>query len=61
MDRLEKLKELEADLRALMSESDYRSYAPLAKQYRDTLREIDALENGEDDHDEIASIILRHR
>ena len=45
----------------LMERANSRSYAALAKQYRDTLREIDALENGEDDHDEIASIILRHR
>lgn len=61
MDRLEKLRELEEDLRGLMARANSRSYAALAKQYRDTLREIDALENGEDDHDEIASIILRHR
>lgn len=59
-DRLEKLKALEKDLYELMQKANSRSIPPLAKQYRDTLREIDLLEGGNDD-DEIASIILRHR
>lgn len=60
MSRLEKLKELEADLHELMGKANSRAYPALARQYRETLREIDEIEGGEDD-DEIAAIILRHR
>lgn len=60
LSRLEKLKELEADLHELMSKANSRAYPALARQYRETLREIDEIEGGEDD-DEIAAIILRHR
>lgn len=60
MSRLEKLHELEEQLYDLMQTANSRSYALLAKQYRDTLREIDEIEGGENDEDEVA-IILRKR
>lgn len=61
-DRLEQLKQLAKILAQSidMCES-MRDMAALSRSYRETLREIDALENGEDANDEIASIILRHR
>lgn len=60
MTRLEKLKELESDLYELMKTANSRSMAVLAKQYRDTLREIEEIEGGDNDEDEIA-IVLRRR
>ena len=56
MERLEKLKLLEQDLRAMMDEADAKTIAPLAKQYRETLREIEEIEGVEND-DEIARIL----
>lgn len=61
-DRLEQLKQLSKILaNAIDTCESMRDMAALSRQYRETLREIDALENGEDANDEIASIILRHR
>lgn len=60
MSRLEKLKELEKQLKELMASANSRSFALLARQYRDTLREIDEIEGGENDEDEIA-VIIRNR
>ena len=57
MGRLEKLRELEADLRDLMAKANSRSYPALARQYRETLREIDELEKDDGDIDEIARIL----
>ena len=59
--RLEKLKEHELEVLEMMSKANSRAYAALAREYRATLAEIDQLEGGENDGDEIASIILRHR
>lgn len=61
MSRLDKLRELEAQLRELMDYANTRSYALLAKQYRDTLREIDEIESGDDGDDEIALIIRKRQ
>ena len=61
MSRLEKLKELEQQLYSMMQTANSRSMAVLARQYRDTLREIDEIEGGESEDDEIAAIVLRHR
>lgn len=61
MGRLEKLRELEGQLYSMMQTANSRSMAVLARQYRDTLREIDEIEGGEDADDEIAAIILRRR
>lgn len=55
--RLEKLKNLEEDLSLLMSKANSRTYASLAKQYRETIREIAELEGEEDGEDEIAEIL----
>lgn len=59
--RLEKLKDLEANLYELMQTANTRNLAILAKQYRETLREIDEIEGGEEVDDTIAEIVLRHR
>ena len=55
--RLEKLKELESDLKDLMSKANSRSYAALCKQYRETIREIEEIEGTEDGEDEISKLI----
>jgi hypothetical protein len=59
MNRLEKLKELEKDLKHLMSKANSRSYASLAKQYRDTIREIDEIEGADGNNDEIAELLSK--
>lgn len=61
MGRIEKLKALEIELRAAMDEADPKSLAQLARQYRETLREIDELEKDEDDIDEIARILANRK
>ena len=55
--RLEKLKSLEKDLENLMSKANSRTYASLAKQYRETIKEIEDIEGGVNSEDEIAKII----
>ena len=57
MNRLEKLKELEAELREMLGKASSRSMASLARQYREVLREIDELEADVDESDAIAGII----
>lgn len=57
MNRLEKLKKLEADLELLMSKANSRSYAALAKQYRETIKEIDEIEGSEPQDDEIEKLL----
>lgn len=61
MTRLEKLKALEERLYELIYETDddARSMAPLAKQYRDTIREIDDIENAVTSDDEIEEIMQK--
>ena len=61
MSRLEKLKALESDLLNLMSKANSRSYPQLAKQYRETLKEIEELEGDDSDIDEIAQIIEKRK
>ena len=56
MNRLEKLKELEAELKDLMNKANSRSFATLAKQYRETLKEIEEIE-GVNTNDEIGDIL----
>ena len=56
-DRLKKLKELEIMLSAAMEEADMKSLAPLAKQYRETIREIEEIEGVTDGQDEIGTIL----
>lgn len=56
MTRLEKLKDLELRLAAAMTEADARSLAGIARQYRETIREIEEIE-GVEDEDEIGDVI----
>ena len=58
MTRLEKLKKLENDLENLMAKANSRTFASLAKQYRETIREIEEIE-GTDGGDEISEILGR--
>lgn len=56
--RLGKLKELENELRDLMSKANSRTFATLAKQYRETIREIEEIEgNKNGSEDEISQIL----
>lgn len=58
MSRLDKLKELERDIHELMQKANCRNYASLARQYRETLKEIEEIEgmtNGEDELDRLIS------
>ena len=57
MTRLEKLKELEQDLKKMMEKANSRVYASLAKQYRETLYEIEMIEGRNDNDDELGEII----
>ncbi len=57
MTRLEKLQRLEQDLLGLMAKANSRTYASLAKQYRETIKEIEELEGATDSSDEIAKIL----
>lgn len=60
MTRLEKLKNLENDLLALMSKANSRTYASLAKQYRETIKEIDEIEGASANaEDEIAQVLCQ--
>lgn len=58
MTRLEKLEWLEAELKGLMEKANSRSYASLARQYRETIREIEEIQGGVND-DEIGEILSR--
>ena len=57
MTRLEKLKELEEELHKQMKRANSRSIAAIARQYRETIREIDELEGGNAEEDEISKIL----
>ena len=57
MARLDKLKELEAHLYEAMAEADNRTLAALARQYRETIREIEEIEGAANADDEIAEIL----
>ena len=41
--------------------TDQKLMAGLARQYRETMTQIDTIEGGADDDDQIATIILRNR
>ena len=55
--RLTKLKALEAGLLMRMETCESREYAALARQYRETLKEIEDIEGAETTDDDIAAII----
>lgn len=60
-DRLQKLKELEATLYEAMAGADVRSLAAIARQYRETIREIEEIEGGTGDDDELGAILAERR
>lgn len=60
-DRLQKLKELEATLYEAMAGADVRSLAAIARQYRETIREIEEIEGGTADDDELGAILAERR
>ena len=55
--RLKKLKDLERLLKQALDDSNPNSMPSLARQYRETIREIEELE-GTDEKDEISSILF---
>ena len=57
MTRLTKLKALECTLEEQMQKANSRSIAAIARQYRETLREIAEIEGTDDNEDEIAEIL----
>jgi len=57
MDRLEKLKKLESFLAGLLQDADMKSVASIAKQYRETLAEIEVLEGNVKQDDEIGELL----
>ena len=57
MDRLEKLRVLEAQLAAALDQAETKEVAALARQYRETLREIDLLEGEHEQEDDIAQLL----
>lgn len=57
MSRLEKLKDLEIKLALSMEECENKELAAIARQYRETLKEIEEIEGAEANDDDIAAII----
>lgn len=53
---MDKLRKLEKDLEDLMAKANSRTFASLARQYRETIREIEEIE-GNDGADEISEIL----
>ena len=61
MDRLTKLKQLEAKLETALDECEGDKVAPIAKQYRETLREIEELEGQKGNNNDIADILRKRQ
>ena len=61
MDRAEKLKQLEGVLKSAIDECETDKLAALAKQYRETLREIDEIEHLKGKDDGIAELLQRRQ
>ena len=59
--RLDKLKELEGVLQNALMVVDCDKIAPIAKQYRETIREIEEIEGTKGNTDEISEILSRRR
>lgn len=57
MTRLEKLKELEERLALSMGECENKELAAIARQYRETLKEIEEIEGAQANDDDIAAIM----
>ena len=60
-DRLEKLKALELRLYLQMEDADDRSLPALARQYRETIREIEEIEGDANAGDEISEILAERQ
>lgn len=61
MTRLEKLKEVETELKNLMGKANSRTFAQLSKEYRATIREIEEIEGAEPILDEIEDILKNRK
>ena len=59
--RLEKLKDLEAVLERELFAADQKTVASIARQYRETLKEIEELEGADTDGDEIEGLLSDRR
>ena len=57
MTRVEKLRILETQLSNALEEAGPQTIAAIAKQYRETLKEIEEIEGADHNDDEIAAII----
>ena len=57
MARIDKLKELEVKLYDAMETADYKTLPGLAKQYRETIKEIEEIEGMSEADDEIGEIL----
>lgn len=57
MSRLEKLQELEVQLRDALNVADTKEMASLARQYRETLKEIEEIEGADQNDDDISEIL----
>lgn len=57
MSRLEKLRILEAQLSAALEVAETKEVASLARQYRETIREIEEIEGAEQNGDDISEIL----
>ena len=57
MGRLEKLRVLETQLAAALEEAEVKEVASLARQYRETIREIEEIEGAEQNDDAISEIL----
>lgn len=57
MTRLYKLKDLESRLVAMMDEADEKTLPALARQYRETIKEIEEIEGTNGNEDEIGAIL----
>ncbi|WP_161555427.1 hypothetical protein [Paraeggerthella hongkongensis] len=60
-DQLSQLKTLALLLASDIDAAESREVPGLARQYRETLRDIRELEGGEDDGDEVNEVVLRLR
>ena len=61
MDRIGKLKELEARLASALDECEGDKVAPIAKQYRETLREIEEIEGQKGNNNDISDILRKRQ
>ena len=57
MTRLDKLKLLEGKLREALTKAETKEVAALARQYRETLKEIEEIEGSERNDDDISEIL----